>query len=235
MSPITPAELAYANWAFAWFCRQDTPLGPLGSGLQWPTVDLRIEKSTAAGVELAGKRVLEVGACEGHVTIGLCLAGANVTALDARLANVLKTIARTAAWGFVPRVACRRVEDLAGVVELLGPFDVLVHFGVLYHLADPVAHLATLAGVAPLVLLDTHTARPDRELLELPDRPGFSGHGFTEGDSLLCGMQPESFWLTKESLAKAVAAAGFTQRVLAEDEQAIHGPRSLHLLERSST
>lgn len=234
MPHITPAELAYANWAFNWFHRQETPLGPLGGSCLWPTVDLRVARATAAGVELAGKRVLEVGACDGHVTIGLCLAGADVTALDGRLVNVLKVVARAAAWGFAPRVVCRRVEQLADVVTLLGRFDVLVHFGVLYHLVDPVAHLATLAGVAPLVLLDTHTARPNAELIELPDHPGFPGHWYQEDETLLAGMQATSFWLTKDALARAIAAAGFTHELLAEDEHALCGPRSLYLLQRSA-
>ena len=52
--------------------------------------------------DLADKHVLEVGCFEGIHTVSLAMLARKVTALDARMENVVKTIVRSAMFGFTP-------------------------------------------------------------------------------------------------------------------------------------
>jgi tRNA (mo5U34)-methyltransferase len=107
---------------------------------------------------LNGRHVLELGCFEGIHTIGLLLLGASVTAVDGRIENVLKTLARVWMYGMKCDVAKWDFEEAPS--ELLPDrWDVLHHIGVLYHLSDPIRHLnAVLPRTTKAVLLDTHVA-----------------------------------------------------------------------------
>jgi tRNA (mo5U34)-methyltransferase len=107
---------------------------------------------------LNGRHVLELGCFEGIHTIGLLLLGATVTAIDGRMENVLKTLARVWAYGMKCDVAKWDFEEAPSAL-LPHRWDVLHHIGVLYHLSDPVGHLnAVLPRTNDAVLLDTHVA-----------------------------------------------------------------------------
>ena len=91
---------------------------------------------------LAGKTVLEIGCFEGLHTAALCERAGAVTAVDARIENVVKTIVRCAFMGHGPAVM---LDDVDSPESTLPQADVCHHVGVLYHLADPIAHLRRLA------------------------------------------------------------------------------------------
>lgn len=102
-----------------------------------------------------GKRVLELAAGHGHVSAALAHMGAIPTAADGRIEHV---------------EAMRRTLDGVEVVHLdqrypyrIGDFDLVLHWGVLYHmradrwmqdLADAMAH-------APLMCLETEVCDSD--------------------------------------------------------------------------
>jgi tRNA (mo5U34)-methyltransferase len=112
-------------------------------------------------IGLSDEDVLEIGCFEGSHTIGLSEFARTVTAIDARIENVVKTIVRCAMFGHHPRVFKCNVEERPLDVESL-QCDIVFHVGVLYHLKDPVEHLFDLAGLArKALLLDTHYARDD--------------------------------------------------------------------------
>lgn len=120
-------------------------------------LDPRQTKFNAA-FNLAGRHVLELGCFEGIHTIGLLLLGASVTAVDGRMENVLKTMARVWAYGLKCDVTQWDFEEKPSPL-LPERWDVLHHIGVLYHLSDPVGHLnAVLPRTDHAVLLDTHVA-----------------------------------------------------------------------------
>lgn len=111
-----------------------------------------------AAFSLSGRHVLEVGCFEGIHSVGLLLLGASVTAVDGRMENVLKTLARVWAYGMKCDVAKWDFEEAPSVL-LPERWDVLHHIGVLYHLSDPIGHLNTvLPRTTGAVLLDTHVA-----------------------------------------------------------------------------
>jgi len=154
-------------------------------------------------VKLAGKRVLELGCLDGANTLSLCAVGADVTAMDIRPSCLVKAMLRCVAFGFSPRFLLGDIRSLRN----LSDFDLLVHAGVLYHLADPVSHVFGLVRYGIPVIVDTNLSQQPDDVLQ-----GYSGHWQTEGgwDSEVSGAEPRSFWLAQDSLERLMADAGFT-------------------------
>lgn len=181
---------------------------------------VRLEKEYG----LEGKRVLEVGCFEGIHTVGLCGAGADVTAVDIRIWNVIKTAARVAAYGFSARTAVVDVE--APDVEL-PRYDLVFHCGVLYHLEDPVSHLGRLLPRCDAIYLDTHVVTGPHA----PDRLTSQGRIFagirqTEGGwtDPYSGRAAHAFWLQQTELVELLERAGFQVEVWSQRDER-NGPR----------
>ena len=224
---IAGRELDWAQNVLPWCTRQELPHDGefLGDGPIVDALDYRVQM-LAERVELRDKRVLEVGSCDGCCTVGLCVLNARVVAIDARLPNALKTLAKVSLSGFVAEVYCFHAEQ----AEQLGEFDAVFHCGVLYHLERPVDHLLMLGRVSDTVLLDTHTAKPNEELIAID---GYQGHWWQEAADLWSGMQSRSFWLTEESLRQAVKEAGFSSmETLRTIDDNPCGPRAIYLLRK---
>ncbi len=172
---------------------------------------------------LAGRRVLEVGCFEGVHTIALCRTGADVTAVDAHVVNVVKTVVRCNLYGVRPTVFRSDVETWGDDHGL--SFDVVFHVGVLYHLLDPVAHLARLGQVARAgLLLDTMVAMETQatESMTVGSRT-VRFHRYSERTgaySVLAGMNPESRWLLLTDVVALLHEAGFaTVDVVSERDE----------------
>lgn len=161
----------------------------------------------------AGKRVLEPASFEGLMTCALCAAGADVTAFDARSTCAAKTHARTAAFGFFPRVLVCNADEMAE----LGEFDAVFHSGLLYHLGGPAAHLGALARLTPFVGLHTHAWDPADDA-ECAVHEGYRGRWRDEGgwQNELEGAAPRAFWPTRTELARMIADAGFSRQTVFE-------------------
>lgn len=132
-------------------------------------------------VGLAEKKVVEFGCFEGIHSTSLAMSGASVIGVDARPSNLAKTILRAALYGQTVTPLLLDLDDApqvmrAGELGLLDS-DILVHIGVLYHLARPVAHLrSVLPYIREAILLDTHVARHEAEIRrEFGFRDPFSG------------------------------------------------------------
>ena len=82
--------------------------------------------------------MLEVGCFEGVHTIGLLSFTSTVVALDSRIENVTKTLARCAAYGVFPKTYVLNIDD-EEQTSSLPEFEVLNHVGVLYHLFNQLA------------------------------------------------------------------------------------------------
>jgi tRNA (mo5U34)-methyltransferase len=179
---------------------------------------------------LADKQVLEVGCFEGIHTVALSSLAREVTAVDGRIENVLKTIVRTALYGYRPTVFQHDVENFSAGYELLQA-DVLHHVGVLYHLRDPVRHLLDIGRYIRLgVMLDTHYA------LDAEAESSYQVNGrevpyklFRERGrrDVFSGLHPESKWLPLEVITSLLREAGFGVVDLVEKRQERNGPRVL--------
>ena len=186
--------------------------------------------------DLSDKHVLEIGCFEGVHTIALCQLAERVTAVDARVENVVKTVVRCAFFDERPRVFTSDVErDEDGHQRLRA--DLCHHVGVLYHLEDPVTHLRQLGTwISRGVMLDTHYAREEdaTDAYEVDgERFRFRRYKeFGRGD-VFSGMRPNSKWLRLDDIAGVLRDAGFNLVDIVETREERNGPRVLLFAERS--
>lgn len=188
-----------------------------------PVPDKRITRLHQT-LNLTGKRVLEIGCFEGIHTLGLCEYGANVTAVDLRPINVIKTSARLAAYGVSANVFPLDVEEESVV---LPQFDIVFHCGVLYHLEEPVRHLKRLLPHCNAIYLDTHIAREDEEAATLTSGgKTYYGHHHDEGGwkDPFSGRGHSAFWLKLSDLSGLLQVEGFDVDVWGVREER-NGPR----------
>lgn len=180
--------------------------------------------------DLADKHVLEVGCFEGVHTIGLSLFARRVTAIDARVENVVKTIVRCALFGHHPTVFKHDVESRDADTEPLRA-DLVHHVGVLYHLKDPVSHLLDLGKfIGRGVMLDTHYAE-EAEASETYEAAGrrVAYKKYFEGGQAdpFSGMYDHAKWLRLEDISALLKEAGFPRVEVVEKRAERNGPRVL--------
>jgi SAM-dependent methyltransferase len=184
-------------------------------------------------VDLAGKRVLEVGCFEGLHTLGLLHFTDDVTAVDLRPINVCKTLMRLSMHGASAKVF---VADCEQLDASFGRFDIVFHFGVLYHLDNPVQHLANIAGLADTLYCDTHVARdgaPLKSELVGDERYEYAPLDEKGWSDPFSGAHAMSKNLTTASLERALTRAGYTQTRVLQLRDERNGPRILLLASRS--
>jgi 2-polyprenyl-3-methyl-5-hydroxy-6-metoxy-1,4-benzoquinol methylase len=185
---------------------------------------------------LADKHVLEVGCFEGIHTVALAQRAQRVTAIDARIENVVKTIVRSAFFGESPLVAVLDLEDPAGGEHLLEA-DLCHHVGVLYHLADPVGHLQLLGRtIRRGLMLDTQYTLPEEatEQYEVGGR-GYRYRAYREVGraDVFSGMEPVSRWLTLEDIEGVLKEVGFGTVEIVERRDERNGPRVMLFAEKT--
>ena len=195
--------------------------------------DPRIERFDQR-FDLSDKHVLEVGCFEGIHTVALCQRAARVTAIDARVENVVKTVVRCAFFDDCPRVFSYDVE--ADTNDELVRADLCHHVGVLYHLEDPVRHLRRLGAWASLgLMLDTHYAL-DEDATEEHDIDGervrFRPYEELGRGDVFSGMRPVSKWLRLADIEGQLGVAGFGTVEVVETREERNGPRVLLFAER---
>jgi tRNA (mo5U34)-methyltransferase len=231
------AQLADFNELLPWAGQSVDPLERV-VGAAWsarkrskitPTIDRR-HRAFNDAFPLAGRHVLEVGCFEGIHSISLMLLGARVTGVDARTENVIKTLARTWAYG----LRCEGVLwDLEGQAPPDAPpdWDVLHHVGVLYHQTNPVESLTELlARTRHAVLLDTHVAEDEADAGRTYDACGETWRYAFRPEphnavSPFAGMRDHAKYLVVEDLMALVARQGFKDVRLAEDRAERNGRR----------
>lgn len=184
---------------------------------------------------LGDKHVLEVGCFEGIHTVGLARFARQVSAVDARIENVVKTMVRAAFFGCTPRVFKCDLERASLDLEALRA-DVMFHVGVLYHLQDPVSHLRALGRYTRSgLLLDTHyVLDSDADLSYEVAGERWRYRRRPEGgiDDVFAGTGDHSKWLTLSSIMDLLAQAGFTDVPLIEKREERNGSRILLIARR---
>jgi len=100
------------------------------------------------GLDLTGKRVLEVGAGIGLHTAFFLKRGCEVLVTDGNAQNIAEIGRR------MPQIACQLLDlEKEESVDRLGQFDLIYCYGLLYHLRDPESAIARLASVCKGQLL----------------------------------------------------------------------------------
>lgn len=238
---LSAEDLRRLNELLPWRCfTVDTHGRPLG-GTAWrgkrdrpETIpDPRIERFHER-FDLTDKHVLEIGSFEGVHTIALCRRAERVTAVDARVENVVKTIVRCSFFDVTPRVFVYDVED-DDDERLLA--DLCHHVGVLYHLDDPVSHLRRLGTwISRGVMLDTHYARDDDAADEYEvdgERFRFKRYRELGRADVFSGIRPTSKWLRLGDITAELKRSGFDAVDVVETREERNGPRVLLFAERS--
>jgi hypothetical protein len=236
VDPLTDEDLTELNRLLPWRAFTVDRRGRRLGGSAWqgkrdrpePVPDRRIGLMHER-FALAGQRVLEVGCFEGIHTVGLCLYGARVTAIDGRMENVVKTIVRSAMYDCHPRVFKFDVEG-AGATERLDT-DLLHHVGVLYHLKDPVRHLLDIGRyVSRGLMLDTHYAE-EHEADQQYEVDGttyrYKRYRELGRADVFSGMYEHSKWLPLDTILGLLGRAGFPEVEVVERRQERNGPRAL--------
>lgn len=176
-------------------------------------------------------RIADLGCLEGGFAAALARRGARVVGLEARQQNIEKAELLKEHFGLDGmQLALADVKDFT--LASFGTFDVVLALGILYHLDEPVTWLRQLAEATTRVLIvDTHFAplaveagsavdsRLNLGEIVPHDAPGgpYEGRWLSEFEET---APPEdflwasysnsrSFWLTKESLLRAITQAGF--------------------------
>jgi hypothetical protein len=179
---------------------------------------------------MADQHILEIGCFEGVHTIGCLLLGAQVTAVDGRIENIVKTLTRLWAYELSANVLLWDVEREPPTL-VPDSWDILHHIGVLYHQTNPVEHLRTvLPRTRRGVLLDTHVAFDEAsatESYEVAGKPYRYAH-YREKDihvNPFSGMLDHAKWLLSEDLHAICREFGFTDVRTVEDHEERNGRR----------
>lgn len=180
---------------------------------------------------LSHLRIADLGSMEGGFSLALALKGADVVGVEARAqeiekANLLKEHFEINNLIFIQG----DVKDFNR--ESFGKFDLVLAFGILYHLDNPIQVINQISGTTNRLILDTHYApSTDDELFQIKpelsnlgpiecithDNHTYQGRWFfeypedadRESQTWASYSNNKSFWLTKESLLLALNHAGF--------------------------
>ncbi len=162
---------------------------------------------------LEKKNVLEIGCFEGIHSIGLASMGAKVLGIDSRIENIIKARMRSFAYSFDDidfKVLNLEKESLT---SLGSGFHLVFNCGVLYHLIDPVTHLADVSKVCSnIMFLDTHIALEEEATEQYNTVLGnfkvkkYNEFGYKD---VFSGMENYSYWLTEADLLKVLNELGF--------------------------
>jgi tRNA (mo5U34)-methyltransferase len=240
---LTDDDLKRLNELLPWRCFIVDSLGRPFGRAAWrgkrvtpqPIPDRRIELLNER-FDLSDQHVLEIGCFEGVHTAALCRFARRVTAVDARVENVIKTAVRCTFLDARPRVFTCDVEAEEEKSQLLRA-DICHHVGVLYHLDDPVVHLQRLASwIARGVMLDSHYARDDEatDVYEV-DGQSYRYRPYQERGraDVFSGMRPTSKWLRLDDIEGVLRAGGFDRVEVVETRDERNGPRVLLFAERT--
>jgi SAM-dependent methyltransferase len=180
---------------------------------------------------LSALRIADLGCLEGGFALALAQRGMNVTGVEARWKNFEKV--KLLKEHFRLRNLSFKLDDVKNFTsELFGTFDVTLALGILYHLDRPGAWLRQVSGATRgLLIVDSHYAPADDASLALIDprlalspleemkdgKEVYEGRWFFEYDDKsnredqlwASYSNRSSFWLTKESLLRALMRAGF--------------------------
>ncbi len=235
VDPLSDQDLTELNALLDWNCFVVDAHGRRFGNVAWSGKRDRPEKThdprhqlLQDRIDLSGRHVLEIGCFEGIHTIGLCRLAGRVTAVDARMENVVKTIVRTAMFNYRPEVFKCDVENWQHQLGRLQA-DVCHHIGVLYHLKDPVTHLSDVARITrEALLLDTHIAQPGQatEHYQVNGKSYlYRKHG--EGKDVFSGMYDHAKWLTLPTIEAVLREGGFSSTEVLEHREERNGPRVL--------
>ena len=200
----------------------------------------------------ADRDVLELGPLEcGHTYMMHQRGARSITAIEANSRAFLKCLCIKELFG-LQRATLKLGDFMSYLRQNATKFDVIIASGVLYHMKDPVELLELVCGSSNRIFIWTHYydasiigANPDlAHKFALPEKGSRSGLEYEYsrqsykqalGWSGFCGgSEPESLWLTRDSIVRILRARGFsTIRTGFEQPKHPNGPAFAICAERS--
>lgn len=238
---LTDEELISLNELLDWNCFVADSKGRRFGNLAWSdkrdtpsSIPDRRHLILQQRVDLSQQTVLEIGCFEGIHTISLCKLAKEVIAIDSRIENVVKTMIRSNFFDCYPKVSVCNVEEKGHLFDALKA-DFCHHFGVLYHLKNPISHILALGkNIKNGIFLDTHIADTDIQpiLSDTQDNITYQYTEYKEENGVFAGMYDHAKWLTLDSLKNIFESAGFNHFELIEERLERNGKRILALIQR---
>lgn len=112
--------------------------------------EARMTHLESLGLDLAGKRLLDVGAGVGHLAARLQRMGCSVVCVEGRAENVESLCTR------YPQFEAHVANVESDALARFGQFDAVLCYGLLYHLENPLQALRNMASACKgLFLLET--------------------------------------------------------------------------------
>ena len=151
--------------------------------------EARLCHLASLGLDIAGKKVLEVGGGIGLHTCFFESLGCDVLFTEARPENLTAALKRK------PHRKSMLLDlDLESDLSHLGRFDIVYCYGTLYHLRKPAEAIAALAKICDgMILLETCVTPGDEELLHPELEPSEVGNQAASG----LGCRPNRNWVMR--------------------------------------
>jgi tRNA (mo5U34)-methyltransferase len=214
ISPLTRPDLTFADWV-----REQVAAEPyffqkldLGAGIVTPGwSDPRAEKLPHFGLpeRMDGMRVLDIGCAEGFFSFEAERRGAReVVAVDSYPDSVRRFNLCRAALGSRATAFLCNVYDLGP--RAFGTFDLVLFYGVFYHLRHPQLALEKVLSVCTGTLLFQTVTLDNDDVAHLP-MGQFHPHGLMSGPRREL-WDPTVFWFFNPAAALGlIEAAGFVE------------------------
>jgi tRNA (mo5U34)-methyltransferase len=202
-------EMPHGEWLRAvvaaepyWFHKMDLGNGIVTGGWSEPAVD----KLPYFGLpeDMSGLRVLDIGCAEGFFTFEAERRGASeVVAIDSFPDSVRRFNIARDALGMRSQAYLTNVYDLS--LKTFGSFDLVMYFGVSYHLRHPLLALEKIFEVCSGTIL-MQTASFENEAFGDASASLFHPFGIESGPSEARVLDPTVFWVPNAACVAAMLA-----------------------------
>ena len=181
-------------------------------------------------VQIKGKSVIEFGPFDGYQTAALCSLGADVTAIEARAENAIKTQAGLAAAGLSARI----INDDFHNANKYGRFDLAFAHGVYYHSVAPFVFLQNLVSLSDNILVGGFCATdelPTNEWDTLTHRgETYRVKQYHEGTDFTAGINSIGYFFHGDDLMMFFSNQEFKITVISDEQPMVTAGRYLRFL-----
>ena len=221
------AVIQYLRSKFDYFVPMDNSIDLYLGYEYWPPLQVLNE-----AFPLKGKSVIEFGPFDGYQTAGLSSLGADVTAIEARAENAIKTQAGLAAAGLNARII---MDDFHNAAKY-GRFDLAFAHGVYYHSVAPFVFLQNLISLSDNILIGGFCATDE---LPISGWNTLKHKGETyrvkqyfEGTSYTAGINSIGYFFHGDDLMMFFDKQGFDITVISDEQPKVTAGRFLRFLAR---
>jgi hypothetical protein len=181
---------------------------------------------------LAGKRVVEFGCFDGFQTLGLCHLGAELTCIEARGDNAVKTRAALNALGFNATIL---MDDFHNAHSIkYGRFDLAFAHGVYYHSVAPFVFLENLITLSDSIFIGGFCATdslPNAQWETLQHNgESYRAKPYIETIGITAGINKNAWLFDKHDLMRFFSQRGFLISIVSDELSTVTAGNFLRFL-----